>query len=74
MLDIMKNLLILFFLLLFLCNFPDSLYANSTIKIGIYDNEPLIFVDADGRGKGFFAEILEYIGAKEEWKFLFLKK
>jgi len=64
----MKNLLLLFFLFLFQCNFPGILHANSKIKIGIYDNEPLIFVDADGRGKGFFADVLEYIAAKEKWQ------
>jgi signal transduction histidine kinase/ABC-type amino acid transport substrate-binding protein/CheY-like chemotaxis protein len=70
MLNIMKNIsiLILFLLLLFQYNLPGTLHAKSTIKVGIYNNEPLIFVDADGKGKGFFADILEYIASEEEWQ------
>ena len=39
---------------------------NQLYKVGIYDNEPLIYTDVDGNGKGFFADIIGYIVEQEE--------
>jgi hypothetical protein len=36
--------------------------------VGVHNNQPLAFVDADGQAKGFLIDILEYIGAKEGWR------
>ena len=42
------------------------------VKVGIYQNEPLIFADNTGTAKGIFADILEYIAFKEEWTIQYL--
>ena len=64
----MKKIFYLFLILLFQYSFSYPLKADSTIKVGIYNNEPLIFIDKDGNGKGIFADVMEYIASKEGWK------
>ena len=64
----MKKLLVLFMILLFQYSLPYALSADSTIKVGVYNNEPLLFADADGRGKGVFADIIEHVASKEGWQ------
>ena len=64
----MKKIIVLFSILLFQYGFSYPVYADSTIKVGIYNNEPLIFIDTDGKGKGIFADIIEYVASKEGWQ------
>ncbi len=64
----MKRLFFLFIVLLFQCTLPYALIAKSTLKVGIYNNEPLIFIDANGQGKGFFADIIEHVADSEGWQ------
>ncbi|MGD8383453.1 MAG: transporter substrate-binding domain-containing protein, partial [Syntrophobacterales bacterium] len=42
--------------------------AAKSLKVGVHDNQPLAFVDADGQARGFLIDILEYVGAKEGWR------
>ncbi len=42
--------------------------ARDTIKVGVYQNMPLTFIEPDGAIKGFFIDILEHIAAKEGWE------
>ena len=42
--------------------------ADDPIRVGVYQNRPLTFVEPDGAVKGFFIDILEHIAAKEGWK------
>lgn len=59
------------FLLLFVSmqfGFSSAFSAGSQVKVGIYNNEPLIFVGADGQGKGVFADVIEYIASREDWQ------
>ncbi len=51
---------------LFLC-LPPPLYADEPIKVGVYQNEPLVFVDDSGP-QGIFVNILNYIGKEEAWQ------
>ena len=46
--------------------------AAVDVKVGIYQNEPLIFTDNTGAAKGIFADVLEYIALKEEWTIQYL--
>ena len=41
---------------------------NRIIRVGIYQNEPKIFWDQNGKPSGFFIELLEKIAANENWK------
>ena len=44
------------------------LYAGEgTVKVGVYDNAPIVFQDEDGHFRGFSVKVLEYIAAKENW-------
>ncbi len=43
-----------------------------TVRVGIYQNEPKIFRDADGRPSGLFVELLEAIAAEEGWTLEFV--
>ena len=38
-----------------------------TVKVGIYENSPKIFTDAQGNPAGFWPDILEYIASQEGW-------
>ncbi len=37
------------------------------VRVGVYQNEPKIFMDANGRASGFHIQILEQIAAEEGW-------
>ncbi len=58
----------------FLCailgmSIPGLLFASSrTVKVGIYQNKPKVFIDAAGKPRGFFIDILNYIASKEGWQ------
>ncbi len=38
-----------------------------TVKVGISENKPKIFIDDQGKVSGFWPELIEYIAAKENW-------
>ena len=44
------------------------LAANRTVKVGIYQNKPKVFIDSAGNPQGFFIDILNHIASKEGWK------
>ena len=64
----MKKAVILFILLFFQFGYPCALRADSAVKIGVYNNPPLIFMGTDGTPKGIFADIIEYVAEKEHWQ------
>ena len=46
---------------------PINSIADTKIRVGVYQNRPLLFTDTDGKVKGIFADILNYIAKKEGW-------
>lgn len=57
------NKKIVFFILIIVI----SLLINArTVKVGITDTPPLVFME-NGKVSGFFIDIIEYIAAKEKW-------
>lgn len=54
--------------LLFLCFLTQPLWANTQVTVGIYNNEPTIFLDKKGHPAGIFIDILEEIAKKEDWQ------
>lgn len=38
------------------------------VRVGIYDNPPKIFVEADGTVTGVYGDIIEYIAKQENWQ------
>jgi PAS domain S-box-containing protein len=41
--------------------------ATRTVRVGVYQNEPKIFIDDSGNPSGIFIDILSEIGAQEGW-------
>lgn len=56
---------LLMFLWVFLCGI--SLFAQP-VKVGVYQNKPLVFVGNEGKVKGIAIEILENIASRENWR------
>ena len=42
--------------------------AGEHLRVGVYDNRPLVFVEGNGEVHGFLIDILEYISSKEGWE------
>jgi signal transduction histidine kinase len=42
-------------------------YDHVTLRVGVYNNRPKIFVDKDGKPAGIFIDVLEAISAKENF-------
>ena len=42
------------------------------VRVGIYQNEPKIFIDEDGNASGFLIELLEEIAKEEEWTLVYV--
>jgi len=59
-----KTIIILLILTLFINS--GSAFAD-TIKVGIYENMPLVGVDEEGTPIGFFVDVFNYIAKKEKW-------
>ena len=52
--------------------FPFHSLAKTTLKVGIYNFEPLVFIDEKGKGKGLFVDILNYIAEQEKWNIRYI--
>jgi PAS domain S-box-containing protein len=39
-----------------------------TLRVGLYENSPKFFTDAEGHATGFWADIIGYIAAEEDWE------
>ena len=46
--------------------------SRKKIKVGIYQNEPKVFLDSTGKAQGFFIDIFNYIASKEGWQIEYL--
>lgn len=61
----------IFSLILFLVVFlnPSHPSASENVKVGIYQNKPLIFTESDDGeyAKGIFADLLKHIAKQENW-------
>lgn len=59
---------LVFVLILGMLSPADALAAdNTTIRIGIYQNEPKIFIDDSGNPRGIFVDILRHIALENNW-------
>ena len=53
---------------------PFDSIADTHIRVGVYENRPLFFTDADRKVKGIFADILNYVAKKEGWTIEYVNK
>lgn len=37
------------------------------LRVGVYANEPKVFVDADGKASGLFVDLLQSVAVREQW-------
>jgi len=51
----------LLLLLSLLCSGSDA----RTVKVGVYENEPMIFLDGDGNARGFYVDLIELMASEE---------
>ncbi|MEX1347369.1 MAG: transporter substrate-binding domain-containing protein, partial [Desulfobacterales bacterium] len=59
----------IFFFAILVVSTPGFLPASDkTIKVGIYQNKPKVFVDSADEPQGFFVDILNHIASKEGWQ------
>ncbi len=42
-------------------------YASTTIRIGVYQDFPLVFYDDENKAHGVYVDLLEYIATRENW-------
>ena len=47
-------------------------YCSRILKVGVYQNSPIIFMDSDGAAKGFFIDILEAIAKEQSWELTYV--
>lgn len=52
---------------LILSCFSAHLYADTVLKVGVYENEPKIFANAQGHPDGLFVDLLEGIARNQQW-------
>jgi len=41
--------------------------ASTTVRVGVYQDFPLVFSDDDGKAQGAYVDVLEYIAEREDW-------
>ena len=63
-----KSVLVILCLFLFQLSLPFLLSADTVIKVGVYENPPKVLIDRDGKPKGLFIDVLQYIASKEKWR------
>ena len=59
------------FLLFPLFSVPDAVAAK-LVRVGLYSNKPLVFMDGNGQPKGIFVDLLKHIADKEQWKLQYI--
>jgi len=42
--------------------------SRTPVRVGVFQNAPLTFIEGDGNVKGFFTDLLEHIADKEGWE------
>lgn len=52
---------------------PATAFAKVSLKVGVYENKPLLFTADDGRVSGLFPDILEHIAERENWEIEYIQ-
>lgn len=76
----MKFSMIWIAILLIVLSVPVDIYANNkrpeekkVIKIGVYENRPMMYIDEDGEATGFMIDVINYIFKKEGYETEFVE-
>ncbi|MBT9513152.1 MAG: EAL domain-containing protein [Acidovorax sp.] len=46
--------------------------APRELRVGVYSNEPKVFVDGDGKAAGIFVDLLQLVAVREQWTLKFV--
>jgi PAS domain S-box-containing protein len=66
--SISRSVLMVILLILILVPMASSSQNEDlTIRVGVYDNPPKVYLDENGEWKGFFPEIIELVAQNESW-------
>ncbi len=49
-----------------------ALGAPRELRVGVYSNEPKVFVDSSGKASGIFIDLLQQVAAREQWTLKFV--
>jgi PAS domain S-box-containing protein len=63
-----KSILLFFCIVMLQFTLPHPVEGTKQVRVGVYDNYPMVSVGNDGKVEGFLIDILEYISSKEQWK------
>ena len=47
--------------------------ASQTVRVGIYQNQPKIFIDSKNKPAGFWVQILDSIAQREHWNLVYVR-
>jgi len=59
-------------LILMPCLLTGPVRGSDAIKVGVYQNEPKIYLDNQGEPAGLWIDLLEYIAAREGWRLAYV--
>jgi chemotaxis family two-component system sensor kinase Cph1 len=63
----------LLFVMFFLGSASPADDSVTTVKVGVYQNFPLVFIDGEGAAKGVFIDLIEGVAREEGWKIEYVK-
>lgn len=64
----MTKILRILFALLVVFIIGTRAHAGDPLRVGVYENPPLIFMDAEGQARGLVLDILTYVADQEDWQ------
>ncbi len=59
-------------LALFIAMSASTAGAGRTVRVGVYQNRPKVFIDEQGRVTGLFIELLQEIATREAWSLVYV--
>ena len=57
--------------LLWVCAYAQAAPVRE-LRVGVYANEPKVFVDANGQAAGIFVDLLQLVATREHWRLRFI--
>ncbi|NOZ48462.1 MAG: transporter substrate-binding domain-containing protein [Chloroflexi bacterium] len=64
----MTKILRILFALLVVSIIGARAHAGDPLRVGVYENPPLVFMDAEGQARGLAIDILTYVANQEDWQ------
>lgn len=52
--------------------YPETVYAKRLIRVGLFQNYPIVFQDKDGNPNGIYIDLLKEIAKTEDWQLVYV--